>query len=459
MTTSSRKRWRRFRSLADAIEKRLIVPTPRMALLTGAGAVLVGVGFAAGNGAGAAVQWLVCGVLLGLSALDLSLLPRRRSLRVSRSLPEQADIGSPFEVTVRAEAPQLMSLKLTVADDLPQTFRSPAEPLTMAWEGKTAEIRYTTQGRERGEYRFRSVWLRLRGRIGLWEKQARVELEQTIRIYPDMSAVRGILSSMQNQLTLEGRRIYRKERSGSEFHAIREYVPDDDPRFVNWRASARSRTLMTNVFRPERGKVVTILLDCGRMMGIELDGRTKLDVSLEAALALAAVALKQGDKVGLLAFSSRVKTYVPPGSGLLHLQTLTAAVYNLQSDFVEASYSTALQHLLRVQKKRSLTVLFSDMDNYMFEEGLRPLLMRLKRQHRILLLGLRDEVLQRWASTETAGRRQAYVKSVAHKFAVDRQTVAAEMAAGGIDIVDVPVGQLAWTAVNRYLDLKSNDSI
>ncbi|MBU7315520.1 DUF58 domain-containing protein [Paenibacillus sp. SM 69] len=435
------------------------MPTPRMALLTGAGAVLVGVGFAAGNGAGAAVQWLVCGVLLGLSALDLSLLPRRRSLRVSRSLPEQADIGSPFEVTVRAEAPQLMSLKLTVADDLPQTFRSPAEPLTMAWEGKTAEIRYTTQGRERGEYRFRSVWLRLRGRIGLWEKQARVELEQTIRIYPDMSAVRGILSSMQNQLTLEGRRIYRKERSGSEFHAIREYVPDDDPRFVNWRASARSRTLMTNVFRPERGKVVTILLDCGRMMGIELDGRTKLDVSLEAALALAAVALKQGDKVGLLAFSSRVKTYVPPGSGLLHLQTLTAAVYNLQSDFVEASYSTALQHLLRVQKKRSLTVLFSDMDNYMFEEGLRPLLMRLKRQHRILLLGLRDEVLQRWASTETAGRRQAYVKSVAHKFAVDRQTVAAEMAAGGIDIVDVPVGQLAWTAVNRYLDLKSNDSI
>ncbi|KEQ23850.1 DUF58 domain-containing protein [Paenibacillus tyrfis] len=459
MTTSSRKRWPRFRSLVDALEKRLIVPTPRMALLTGAGAVLVGVGYAAGSGAGAAVQWLVCGVLLGLSVLDLSLLPRRRSLRVSRSLPGQADIGSPFEVTVRAEAPQPVSLRLTMADDLPQTFVTPGEPLTTAWGGKAAEIRYRTLGRERGEYHFRSVWLRLRGRIGLWEKQARLELEQTIRIYPDMSGVRGILSSMQNQLTLEGRRIYRKERSGSEFHAIREYVPDDDPRFVNWRASARSRTLMTNVFRPERGKVVTILLDCGRMMGIELDGRTKLDVSLEAALALAAVALKQGDKVGLLAFSNRVKAYVPPDSGLLHLQTLTAAVYNLQSDFVEASYSTALQHLLRVQKKRSLTVLFSDMDNYMFEEGLRPLLMRLKRQHRILLLGLRDEVLQRWASAETAGRRQAYVKSVAHKFTVDRQTVAAEMAAGGIDIVDVPVGQLAWTAVNRYLDLKSNDSI
>ncbi|CAH0119268.1 hypothetical protein PAE9249_01767 [Paenibacillus sp. CECT 9249] len=455
MTTSSKKRWQRFRFLADAFERRLIVPTIRMAWLASAGAVLVAAGYAAGYGTAALL--LVNGALLGASVLDVSLLPRRRSVSVSRSLPEQADIGMPFEVTVHAEASRPVDLILELADDLPQQFIAPAEPLKVAWRGKTAAIRYMTAGCERGEYRLRFLRLRFRGTMGLWMKQMRVPLEQDVKIYPDLSGVRGILASMQNHLVLEGKRIYRKERAGSEFHSIREYVPDDDPRFVNWRASARTGTLMANVFRPERGKVITILIDCGRMMGIELDGRTKLDVSLEAALSLAAVALKQGDKVGLLAFSSRVKAYVPPGAGLLHLQAMTEAVYDLKSDFVESSYGTALQYLMLVQKKRSLTVLFSDMDNYMFEEGLKPLLMRLKRQHHLLLLGLRDEALHRWTLAETKSASDAFVKSLSHKFALDRQAYTAEMAAGGIEVIDVPVGELAWTAVNRYLDVKEKD--
>ncbi|MFX3632636.1 MAG: DUF58 domain-containing protein [Candidatus Pristimantibacillus sp.] len=455
MTTSSKTRWRVFRSLADALERRIIVPTPRFALLAGAGAVLVAIGFAVG--AGSAVLLLVNVVLLGLSVLDLSLLPRRKSLRFMRRMPDKADINHSFEVKVIAEAERPLSVKLEIYDDLPQTFRTPQQRLIASWNGRRTEIDYHTLGSERGRYRFGFLQVRIQGVMGLWVKQAKVHLEQTVNIYPDMSAVRGILSSAQNHLMLEGKRIFRKERSGSEFHAIREYMPDDDLRMVNWRASARSGTLMTNVFRPERGKVVILMIDCGRMMGVELDGRTKLDVSLEAALALAAVALKQGDKVGLLAFSNRIKVYVPPGAGLAHLSVMTESIFDLQSDFVEASYGTALQYLMKVQKKRSLTVLFSDMDNYMFEEGLRPLLIRARRQHHLLLLGLRDEVLHDWTLTETKNSRVAFIKSVSHKLVLDRQVYTASMESDGIDVVDVPVGELAWTAVNRYLLIKAKD--
>ncbi len=457
MTTSSRTRWRRFRSLVDAAERRMIVPTPRFAALAASGAALVAAGYAAG--AGSAALLMVNSVLIGLSVLDVLLLPRRQTLTFSRSMPDRADRDCPFEVVLTAESARPESLKLQFCDDLPPSFQAPSGKLSAEWRGRRAEVRYTTMGRERGKHRLSFLRVRIRGSIGLWMKQTKADLAQTVNIYPDLSGVRGILASAQNHLMLEGKKIYRKERSGSEFHAVREYVPDDDLRMVNWRASARSRTLMTNVHRPERGKAVMLLIDCGRMMGIELDGRTKLDASLEAALSLAAVALKQGDKVGLLAFSNRIKTYVPPGAGLAHLSALTNAVFDMRSDFVESSYQTALHYMMRVQKKRCLAVLFSDMDNYMYEEGLRPLLLRARRQHQLLLLALRDEVLHAWTLKETDGKHTAFVKSLAHKFSLDRLRYTASMEADGIEAVDVPAGELAWTAVNRYLILKSKEAL
>ncbi|MCL6458181.1 MAG: DUF58 domain-containing protein [Gorillibacterium sp.] len=433
----------------------MIVPTTRMAWITSGAAILIAIGFIAGVGLG--MLLLVNAVLLGLSILDVALLPRRRSLTFSRSLPDKADKGERFQIRVRAEAARSVHLKLELADDLPGSFAAPQEKQEIAWRGRTGELAYTTAGSERGEYSFDFLCLRFRGSLGLWAKLVRIETEQTIRIYPDLSAVRGVLGSMQNHLTLEGKRIYRKQTSGSEFHAIREYVTDDDPRQINWRAAARTGTLMTNVFRPERGKIVIIMLDCGRMMGIELDGRNKLDVALEAALVLAAVALKQGDKVGFLAYSSEIKVYVPPGAGLRHLSAITDAVYNLSHDFVEASCVHALEYLMRVQRKRSLIVLFTDINPYMQEAGLLPLLTRLKKQHYLLFLGLRDEVLHRYTLIGSKSGRDAYIKSLAHKFMLDRQAYTAEMARSGIAVIDVPVGQLAWIAVNRYLDVKAND--
>ncbi|UJF36466.1 DUF58 domain-containing protein [Paenibacillus hexagrammi] len=168
---------------------------------------------------------------------------------------------------------------------------------------------------ERGRYEFKSIYLRYWGGLQLWKKQVKLELSDWVDIYPDLSQVRGVLGAVQNTLILDGHRIARKQTSGSEFHYIRDYVQGDDVRHLNWKASARAAKLMTNLFQPEKGKIVTILLDCGRQMGIELDGQIKLDRTLEAALTLAAVALKQGDQVALLAFSSRMKVYVPPGRG------------------------------------------------------------------------------------------------------------------------------------------------
>jgi uncharacterized protein (DUF58 family) len=192
-------------------------------------------------------------------------------------------------------------------------------------------------------------------------------------------------------------------------------------------------------------------------MGVEQDNRTRLDLSLEAGLMLAAVALRQGDQVAVLAYSSGIKVYVPPGKGIAHLQTIIEAVYGLQSDFAESNHGVALTFLHRSLKKRSLMVLFSDMESYLLEDQLQAYLMRLRRSHALLLLSLEDPLLFAWNRVSVTDSKRAYIKSIARKTLQERTAYRQKMIGQGIQVLDVPADRLALTAVNAYLEMKARD--
>lgn len=453
MTTPSKKRWRPFRFLAERVGRRIPVPTARFAACLAAGAAVVPVGYALN--AGSALFWAYNGLLAALSALDVWMLPRRGAIRAERLMPERVDLGKPFGGEVRLFYRGALPIRAWVKDDWPLEFDAPE---TLAFElggGKPASRPFAAIARQRGKYRLSWLEVRFWGGLGLWMKQVRLEAPAEMRVVPDLSGVRGVLGSLQANLILDGRRMSRRHASGTDLQTIREYVPDDDPRTINWAATARGRRLMVNVRQPERGKTVTILLDCGRVMGTLLDGRLKLDRTLEAALVLAAVALRQGDQVAALAFAGDIRAYVPPGKGTMHLQTILDAVYDLKSEADESGYERALQYLMRVQKKRSLAVLFSDMDNHLLEQRLLPYLARLRRLHAPLLLSLQDPLVREWANTAAADARTEFIRSTAQKQAMQRREYTARLAGMGIQVLDVPADQLALAAVNRYLDLKS----
>lgn len=456
MTTSSMRRWPLFRFLADVLSDRFVLPTKRLIVLILLGTPLAGAGFFMGWGY--LGFWLYNGLILVASLMDWITIPKRKDLQLTRVLPEQTDIGQSFSVHILIENKSGQKVSYSLIDDLPLSFEE-VGPITGIMESQESRITYQTRGRERGRYAFQWIYLRWQGPIGLWYRQSRFASEQVIKVYPDLSAVRGYLASLQESLIVDGKKILRRSRSGSEFHAIREYVPDDDPRTINWSASARSRRLMTNQYRPEQGKVVTLLLDCGRLMGVELDNRTRLDTSLEAALTLAAVALRQGDQVALLAYSHEIKIYIPPGKGLRHLHTLLEATYDLTSDFVEADPAKALEYLHRQQKRRSLIVLFSDMENYLVEDQLSGHLWRMRRSHLLLLLSLADPLLHAWSREKTTSSRLAYVKALAQRFQLDRKGFQQKMTGAGIQVLDVPADQLTLHVVNAYLEIKSREAL
>ncbi|SDO90077.1 Uncharacterized conserved protein, DUF58 family, contains vWF domain [Paenibacillus sp. yr247] len=457
MTTSSKRRSALFRFLDKFLFQDFILPTFRFIALVVVGAVVTLI--ASVFDAVQPVFWSCNGLLIVLSVIDLLLLPKRSSWVIRRKLPQQMDVRSSFEVTLELESKELQSVQVEVTDHLPPPFRMVRNQLSGAFRGTSASFFYTIMALERGKYVFEHVYLRYSGGMGLWKKQVRLEQEDTIEIYPDLSQVRGVLGAVQDALILEGHRLFKKQRSGSEFHYIRDYVQGDDIRHINWKASARTTKLMTNLFQPEKGKIVTLVLDCGRQMAIELEGQVKLDRSLEAALTLAAVALKQGDQVALIAYSNQVKVYVPAGKGLPHLQVLTKAVYDLRTDFVESSTQIAFSHVLRFLKKRSLVVLFSDMESYLYDQEMLPYVQRLRRSHHVLLLSLQDPLIHQWVRIRAEDSQQAYRQSIAHKFTTDRYAYVTKMAGKGIPVMDVPADQLTLSAVNAYLDLKSRDHL
>ncbi|MEX1030102.1 MAG: DUF58 domain-containing protein [Paenibacillaceae bacterium] len=481
MTKLSKTRWPLFRFLGKLLLHDFVVPTRRLIILISLGSIVIILGYLLELGMYA--FWAYNSLLLIFSLIDLLLLPRRGEWSIERLLPERVDVRQNFEVQFRLTTRQPHIVRIELVDDLPSSFRTrqqsytttsqkraksaptastaPIAPATTSgmFQGTSGIFTYPTCAEERGRYTFHHVFLRYYGGLGLWKKQIRIELPQEIRVYPDLSAARGILGSLQNALILDGNRIYRKQRSGSDFHYVRDYTEGDEPRHMNWKASARTAKLMTNEYRPEKGKVVTLLLDCGRMMGIELDGQVKLDRCLEAALALASVALKQGDQVSLLAFSNRVKVYVPPGKGITHLHALTEAVFDLKHDFVEPSYSTALVYLQRMLKKRSFIVLFSDMESCLYDSGLLPYMQRIRRGNPTLLLSLGDPLLHDWVRIQANNSHQAYIQSIAHKFTMDRKRYIHSMTGQGIPVLDVPADQLTLSAVNAYLELKSRDAL
>jgi uncharacterized protein (DUF58 family) len=210
---------------------------------------------------------------------------------------------------------------------------------------------------------------------------------------------------------------------------------------------------MTNEYEPEHGKHVTILIDCGRMMGAELKSGNRLEKSIEAALTVTAAALQKGDYVAVLAFSRNVKVYIPPAKGMAHLQTILQGIYNLEVDAAESNYAEILNYLQLVQKKRSLILLFSDIQTFLHEESALIYLKRLRQRHLFLMIGVEDDMLVSRGKEEPVNAQQTMVKSIAQQQILIKKDGRVKWEKQGLLMVEAREEKLATTAVSYYIDM------
>lgn len=397
--------------------------------------------------------WVLDGVFLAASLLDLLVSAKKSQLTLTRDISKEWERGKTYTVhiniTNQASHPCIIHLK----DDLPQSFQA-APPLSVTVQAHaSATLAYEAIAPVRGQYELAKIYVRYRSVFGLWQKQTTPTTADTVKVIPDLTATRQYLQDAQQFLMGQGAKI-RKHKSGEgEFSKVREYVVGDDPRKINWRQTAKLQEVMTNEYEPEHGKYITILIDCGRMMGAELRHGNRLEKSLEAALTVSAAALDNGNYVSVLAFAKDVKVYVPPAKGMNHLQKILEAIYHLEVDASEPNYSAMLNYVQSVQKKRSLLLLFSDISTFLHEESPLLYLQRLRRKHYFLMIGVEDETLQAQTRLEAKNVQNAMQKSIAQQQIQIKKQRKTHWERQGLAMVETKEERLATAAVSHYIHI------
>lgn len=159
---------------------------------------------------------------------------------------------------------------------------------------------------------------------------------------------------------LSGEYISAFKGQGMEFDEVREYVPGDDVRSIDWNVTARMNQPFVKVFREEREMTMMLLVDVSASQGFGTTGRNKFEVAAELAAILAFLATKNNDKVGLIIFSDHVEHFIPAKKGRGHIWRIIREVLSHERRGTNTQIQKPLELLASVQKKRSSVFLISD---------------------------------------------------------------------------------------------------
>ena len=398
-------------------------------------------------------------IVILASLLDLIYSPKKEQLNFRRTINTELERSLPYKVEIELNNSSKHDFSFFLVDGIPQSFKRSFPLKGKISKTSTSLVTYETIAPVRGKYEIERLYFRYSSRFGLWEKQLTIELVDCVKVIPDLTETKHYLGNAQRFLLYEGSKIRKQQRGVGDFAQIRNYVVGDDPRMINWRQTAKLQAVMTNEYEPEHGKYVTILIDCGRMMGAELTEGNRLEKVLEAALTVTAAALQKGDYVSILAFSKEVKVFVPPAKGMAHLQTILQAIYNLEVDTAESNYAAVLTYLETMQKKRSLLLLFSDVRTFLHEESALAYLQRLRKRHMFLMIGIEDVAILKRINEEPVDIQSAMVKSIAQQQILIKKKRKIKWEKQGLQMIEAREDKLAVAAVSHYIDIMNRNLI
>lgn len=395
------------------------------------------------------------------AVLDWRELSRRLPLvSIRRSLPIVVGRDLPFTVELTATNGSDRRLAGEVRDVHPASTapQLAMHELSLAAHG-SATLSTTCRIPARGRHSFGPVWIRLQGPLRLLEAQRAIEVTDTVKVLPETFASR---EQLQKDIGAEIRlldrlRRARQQGTGTEFESLHPFRLGDDPRRIDWRATARQQTLVVRRFQVERHRDVMILLDNGRLMGAQTGRGTKLDCAVDSALHLARVALQSGDRCGIAVFDSQVRGFLPPIAGTTALRSLVECVYGLQTQWHESDFGPMLAELRSRQAKRTFLIVISDLSDAETSSRLCASLQQLQRHHLVLFAALKTPLLREVAQSQIETSTDVARKAVVYRLLRDRGRALHALRRGGVHVLDVEPQNLTLPLVNQFIDLRQRN--
>ena len=385
---------------------------------------------------------IVAAVALGV-ATYIDARSVRTAPDVDRHVPQilSRGVASPFRVEAAAPDARSMTVVQAATPDLVVTPRE----ATGSFEG-------TVQPRRRGRHTLPALAERSEGPLGLGRWHHEVTPATEVLVYPDLPAARRIAQAVRHGRFRESGRIQRGPLGlGTDFESIRDYLPDDDIRQVNWQATERAGRPMSNTYRVEQDRDVMCVVDAGRLMGAPIQDHTRLDVALDAVAVVAAVANVVGDRCGTLAFDSKIlKEVTPRRAGG---DDVVRALFDLEPTGIDSDYELAFR--AASGGKRSLMFVFTDL---LEEAAARPLVEAvpvIARRHVVMIATPADPDLAAIMSREPTTEHDVYAMSVALDVLTARRRVATQLRHAGAEVIEAEPGKLGSACVAAYLRAKA----
>ncbi|MEM7662724.1 MAG: DUF58 domain-containing protein [Pseudomonadota bacterium] len=437
----------------------MIAPTPRAVWIM-AGGIPILLALAIWTPA----LWAVSGAWI-VAVAGIILLDTVRGAKLSAF---QAEINAPSLLYIDATDPVPVEFsfnsgplpkRLEVKLDTNERLRDMPTQGLRGFDGRTRPHAFDVTALERGEAVLETLWVRWRGPLGLVQKRVRKKLDITIPVTPNTRWVKEEAVRIYSRDADFGIKQQIDRGDGSEFDALREFSSGMDRRAIDWKHSARHRQLLAKEFRTERNHNIVFAFDTGRLMCEPLGGVPKLDRAINAALLLAYVSLRSGDKTALYSFDAR------PGltSGILtgphaftHMQAMAA---RLDYTSNEANYTLALTDLSSRLERRSLIILFTDFVDTVSAELMLDTIARLTGRHLVLFATFHDAALETMVDAPPHTPNAISRAVIADTLLAERQVVFRKLQRLGVQVIETAPDRFGSNLVSRYLDIKQREML
>lgn len=344
-----------------------------------------------------------------------------------------------------------------IIDELPFQFQ--VRDFSIQHQLSSTEIKtfsYQLRPVERGEYHFGKLNLFIKTHLGLIERHFKIESDFTMAAYPSFIKLKQFeLMAASNRLQDTGLKKIRKIGRSSEFEQIKEYVPGDDIRTINWKATARKSGLMVNHYREERSQNVYSIIDMGRIMKMPFENMSLLDYAVNASLVIGHVAWIKQDKPGLICFSDKVSAYVAADRRGNQLMRLQEALYSASTNFAETNYEKLLGFTSTKLTQRSLILLYTNFETLSGLKRQLSYLRKIAAKHLVVVVFFENTELKELLNSSPKDTFNIYEQAIAQKFDYEKRQITRELAQYGILSLYTPPQKLTINSLNKYLEIKT----
>jgi uncharacterized protein (DUF58 family) len=406
------------------------------------------------------LRWVTLGYdvfLIAIAIIDARLSKLPATVKISREFGGRFAVGAETEVRINVQNAGIKPISLVVKDEYPPQMKlSGLREANLKVDAQSSvTLLYGLKPPRRGRFEFGHVAVRFLSRWALVWCDTRAAEPVAVKVYPNMRRAREAeLKALGARSLVASHRKTSWRGEGREFESMRDYVRGDELRHISWTATARRGKLTTRQYQIERDQTLLIAIDGGRLMTARIEQETKLDSAVHATLALMSAAARAGDNAGLLVFGRKIKSFLAPSRGHDHMDAALEALYAVEPEMIEPSYSRAFEFIAANSKRRSLVVLLTDLVD---EEGSKELLtsLRLLRpRHLPLVVTIADRDLKAVVSTAPANSRDLFTQSVAEEIMHLREAALRLVESQGGLALDVTAAALAPALLEKYLQVK-----